>query len=80
MLCRKQFGKKAKVNFKIYGVTDWTTNNNNTYIIQYLKKLRQPQKKFVQLMKHKMRNVFFGNNTQNCTENVVPEPFIKNQN
>ena len=32
------FVKKAKVNLKIYDVTDWTTNNYNTYIVQYLKK------------------------------------------
>ena len=30
--------KKAMVNFKIYYVTDWTTNNYNTHIAQYLKK------------------------------------------
>ena len=29
---------KAKVSFKIYGVTDWTTNNYNTCIVQNLKK------------------------------------------
>ena len=29
------------VNFKIYDVTDWTTNNWNTHIAQYLKKQRQ---------------------------------------
>ena len=30
--------KKAKVSFKLYDVTDWTTNNHNTYIVQYFKK------------------------------------------
>ena len=30
--------KKAMVNFKIYGVTDWTTSNCSTSITQYLKK------------------------------------------
>ena len=34
----KRLDKKVKVNFKIYDVTDWTTNNYNTYIVQYLKK------------------------------------------
>ena len=34
----KRLHKKAKVNFKIYDVTDWTTNNYNTDIVQYLKK------------------------------------------
>ena len=30
--------KKTKINFKIYDITDWMTNNYNTYIAQYLKK------------------------------------------
>ena len=33
--------KKVKFNFKIYDVTDWTTNNCNTYIAQYIKSRRQ---------------------------------------
>ena len=28
----------AKVNFTIYDVTDWATNNYKAYITQYLKK------------------------------------------
>ena len=34
----KRLDKKAMVNFKIYYVTEWTTNNYNTHITQYLKK------------------------------------------
>ena len=34
----KRLDKKAYVNLKIYDVTDWATNNYNTYIMQYLKK------------------------------------------
>ena len=30
--------KKAVVNFKIYGVADWTTHNYNTHVVQHLKK------------------------------------------
>ena len=30
------------VNFKNHDVTDWTTNNCNTHIPQYLKTQRQP--------------------------------------
>ena len=37
----KRLDKKAKVNFEVHDVTAWTTNNYNTYIAQYLKKLRQ---------------------------------------
>ena len=32
---------KAKLNFKIYDVTDWTTNNYNTHIAQYLQRKKQ---------------------------------------
>ena len=28
----KRFGKKAIVNFNIYGVSDWITNKYNTHI------------------------------------------------
>ena len=34
----KRDDKKAEVNFKIYDVTNWTTNNSNKHIAQYLKK------------------------------------------
>ena len=34
----KRLDKKAMVNFKIYNVTDGTTNNYNTHIAQYVKK------------------------------------------
>ena len=33
-----QFDKKVTVNFEIYDVTDWETENYNTYIVKYLKK------------------------------------------
>ena len=32
------------VNFKIYDIVDWTTNNYNTNIVQYLKKGNQTMK------------------------------------
>ena len=32
--------QKYKVNFKIYDITTWLTNNYNTYIALYLTKLR----------------------------------------
>ena len=34
----KQLDNKVMVNFKIYDITDWTTNHYNTHITQYLKK------------------------------------------
>ena len=35
---RKRLDQKAKVDFKIYHVMNWKTNNGNTHIAQYLKK------------------------------------------
>ena len=35
-----QLDEKAKFNFKICDVTDWTRNNYNTHSAQYLKKTR----------------------------------------
>ena len=38
-LCRKTASYESyKVNFKIYDVIDWTTDNHNSYIALYLKK------------------------------------------
>ena len=34
----KRPDKKTQVNFKMHDVVGWTTNKNNTYILQYLKK------------------------------------------
>ena len=34
----KTLDKKANVNFKVYEVINWETNNCNTHIAQYLKK------------------------------------------
>ena len=34
----KRLDKKSKVDLKIYDVIDWTANNYNTHITQYLKK------------------------------------------
>ena len=34
----KQLDRKAKVNFKIYDVTNWNTKSYNKHIARYLKK------------------------------------------
>ena len=35
---KRQLDQKSKADFKIHDVTTWLTNNNNTYIAQYLTK------------------------------------------
>ena len=35
---KKRLNKKAIFDFKIYDVTDWTTNNYDPHITQYLQR------------------------------------------
>ena len=44
----KRFDKKAMINFNIYDVTDWITNNYNTHFTQYLEKWGKQTVKFGQ--------------------------------
>ena len=74
---KKWLDKTTKVNFKIYDVTNWTTINYNTYIVQSLWYKSNQTMKFGQLTGYNMRNIFF---TQNVVEKLVLDPFIKNQN
>ena len=67
------------VNFKIYDVTDWTTNIYNTHIAQYLKKYRRPDNEI--WSEYKMRNIFLGQlYKKNNVEKLVPDLSRKNQN
>ena len=54
----KQLNKKFKVDFKVYDVTDWTTNIYNTCIFQYLKKQRQSDKEIWAISKILSENYF----------------------
>ena len=65
----KQLDKKTTINFKIYDVTIWKTNNYNTDIPQYHKKLRQPD--------NKIKIFFMKNNTQNMVGKLVEDTFYK---
>ena len=50
----KRLDEKAMVNFKIYDAKQWTTNNYNTHITQYLNQTM----KFDQLIKQIVKNIF----------------------
>ena len=78
----KRIDKKAKVSFKNFKVTDWETDNYNTPIAQYFKKLLgNHTMKFGQLIEYDMRNIFvLKNHTQNITGILLPNRFIKKQN
>ena len=65
-----QLNKGAKVNFKIYEVTDWTTKNYNIYIymdiyIYLLSNISKSnghwKRKFGQLIEYNMTNIFLEN-------------------
>ena len=50
--------QKGKVNFKIYGVTAWLTDNDNTHIAQYWRINDNQTMKFGQLMECNMGKIF----------------------
>ena len=62
---RKQLDKTSKVNFKIYDVRNWKTNNYNTHniIIHTLSNISRSKDNqamtFDQLIKYNVRNISF---------------------
>ena len=51
--------KRAKLNFKIYEVINWPTNNYNIYIFSNISKSKMnPKIKSGQLIEYNMRNTF----------------------
>ena len=53
--------KKAKVNFKNYDVTNWTTNNCKIYVVQ--------------LIEYNMTNIFFEKSYTKCGKEASRRPF-----
>ena len=62
----------------MYDLTTWTTNNCNTHIDQYLKKVRQSGNDIFQLIEGNMKNIFLKNHIQNAMEIFFPDSFLKN--
>ena len=54
----KQLDVKAEVNFKIYDVTERTTNNYNTCISNILRSKRNQTMKSGHLIEYNMTNIF----------------------
>ena len=73
----KRLDKIAKVNFKIYDVTDWTANNYNTYIVNILRSKGNQTKEFGRLIEHKMKNNFLEKSYTKCWGEATPRPFYK---
>ena len=72
----KRHDKKAKVNFNIYYVADWTTNNYNPHIVSYLKKKRQSGNGIWSVNKKKQEIFFFKNHPKIKAERLVPDLFL----
>ena len=62
-----------KVNFKIYDVADWETNNYNKYIAQYFKTV-------IKFGLSIEVNVFHEESCTKCDEEAGPRPFYKKSN
>ena len=66
-----------KVNFKIYDVRTWLTNNCNTNINQYFKKQGNQVMKFGQLIEYKMMNIFLEKSYTKCDGETISRTFFK---
>ena len=69
----KRFDEKAKVNFKICDVKDWTTDNYNIDILSNISTSKGNQTiKFGQLIEYKMRNIFLEKSYTECGGKTSP--------
>ena len=73
----KRLDSKNKINFEIYDVTAWLTNNCNTHIYQYLKSKSNQATKFGQLIECYTRNIFLGKSYTKYDRKTFPRPFSK---
>ena len=76
----KRLDQRCKIAFKIYDVINWETNIYNTYITQYLKKLRQKEgKKIDPLVENNMTNIILEKTYAKCGGETTPTPIPKNK-
>ena len=78
--CEKQLDKKAKLNFKIYDVTTWETNNSIRILPDISRSKSNQAMEFGQLIEYNMRNIFLEKSCTKCGEETSPRPFLKDQN
>ena len=70
----KRLDMKTTVNFKTRDVTDWTTDNYNTHITQYLKKKMQSGNEIWSVNKIQREKYFvFKYHAENEKERLVPD-------
>ena len=60
------------LDFKIYDVTTFETNNCNTHIAQYLMNCRLQTMKISQLIQYNLRNFFLKNSYTKCGVETIP--------
>ena len=63
------------INFRIYDVPEWATKNYNTYISQYLNKLKNQAIKFGQLLEYNTKNIFLEKSYAKCSGKVSLRSF-----
>ena len=68
------------VNFKIYSVTDLTTNNYNAHFANISGSKGNQTKKIDQLIKYNIRNIFLKKSYTKCIQRSSPRPFYKKSN
>ena len=73
----KQLDKKAMVNFKIFDVTEWETNNNNIYQANISRSRGNQTMKFDQLTECNMRNIFLQKSYTKYGGETISRPFYK---
>ena len=77
----KRHEKKVVVNFKIYDVTNWTTNNYNADISNTIPKSSKHKgkktMKFCQLIEYNMINIFLEKSYTKCEREDSPRLFFK---
>ena len=73
----KWLDRKAKVNFKIYDVTNWETNNYIDILPNISRSKDNQRMKFGQLIVYTMRNIFLEKSYTKCGGKTSPRPFSK---
>ena len=62
------------VNFKIYDVTAWLTNDYNTHTAQYLTNERNQTMKFGQLIEYNRMSIFLEKSYTKCGGEISLRP------
>ena len=68
---------KDKVNFKIYGVATWLTNNCNIHTLPNISQSKGNQTtKFGQLIEYNKKNILLKYHAENGAGRLIPDIFL----